>query len=149
MNQENLLKYEVMDRAAVILLNIDNTLSCHSGLTKKTRKKLRKAVEAMNALYQVAAAEVCSEEGQLKEQAESEYFPTPDDPLAQRPASTKYRKLNAQYLALLAITMESQGFVSEASVFKSHLRKTIDGFEKFQQMAHVSLQDTISQAASL
>lgn len=54
-------KYEVMDRASMQLHMLQCALADHAGLTKKTRKALSEATDALYKLYNAAATEYFKE----------------------------------------------------------------------------------------
>lgn len=64
MIQEQLLRFEVMDRAHVQCIQLEATLADHQGLTAETRIALDAAIYFLGQLYQVAAAEFAKVEGE-------------------------------------------------------------------------------------
>ncbi len=57
MNLKQLLRFEVMDRAAVQLECLQTSLSEHEGLTPATQEKLNVAMDAVYDLYRTAVHE--------------------------------------------------------------------------------------------
>lgn len=57
MNNKQLLRFEVMDRASVQIKQLEAALVFHEGLTPRTAETLTAALDALHNLYQVAAEE--------------------------------------------------------------------------------------------